>query len=164
MAFVDFAATAANICGLEIPAIWEGRPFLGPGAKEREFVYLFRGRMDERYDTVRAIRTKKHLYVHNFSPHRPVGQAYTYPFRVLASMGSWYEAFKAGKCNALQARYWKRKQSEELYEIAKDPFQIRNLEMPLYENPALDRFRSGTRRTLLAAWGKKDYKTCVTRS
>lgn len=127
VAFVDFAATAANICGLEIPAIWEGRPFLGPGAKEREFVYLFRGRMDERYDTVRAIRTKKHLYVHNFSPHRPVGQAYTYPFRVLASMGSWYEAFKAGKCNAVQARYWKRKQSEELYEIAKDPFQIRNL-------------------------------------
>ncbi len=127
VAFVDFPATAANLCGLEVPGIWEGRPFLGPGAKEREFVYLFRGRMDERYDTVRAIRTKEHLYVRNFSPHRPLGQAYTYPFRVLASMGSWYEAFKAGKCNAVQARYWKRKQAEELYVIEKDPFQIRNL-------------------------------------
>ena len=127
VAFVDFAATAANLCGLEIPGVWEGRPFLGPGARERELVYLFRGRMDERYDTVRAIRTKEHLYVRNFSPHRPLGQAYTYPFRVLASMGSWYEAFKAGECNAVQARYWKRKQSEELYVIAEDPFQIRNL-------------------------------------
>ena len=127
VAFVDFPATAVNLCGLEIPGIWEGRPFLGPGAKEREFVYLFRGRMDERYDTVRAIRTKEHLYVHNFSPHRPLGQAYTYPFRVLASMGSWYEAFRAGKCNDVQARFWKRKQAEELYIIKDDPFQIRNL-------------------------------------
>ena len=126
VAFVDFAATAANLCGLEVPGIWEGRPFLGPGAREREFVYLFRGRMDERYDTVRAIRTKEHLYVRNFSPHRPLGQAYTYPFRVLASMGAWYEAFKAGKCNAVQARYWKRKQAEELYVIKQDPFQVRN--------------------------------------
>ena len=127
VAFVDFPATAVNLCGLEIPGIWEGRPFLGPAAEEREFVYLFRGRMDERYDTVRAVRTKEHLYVHNFSPHRPLGQAYTYPFRVLASMGSWYEAFKAGKCNEDQARYWQRKKAEELYVVKSDPFQIRNL-------------------------------------
>ncbi len=127
VAFVDFPATAANLCGLQIPGIWEGRPFLGPGAEEREFVYLFRGRMDERYDTVRAVRTKQHLYVRNFSPHRPLGQAYTYPFRVLASMGSWYEAFKAGRCDAVQSRYWKRKEPEEFYIIGDDPFQIRNL-------------------------------------
>ena len=127
VAFVDFPATAANLCGLEIPRIWEGRPFLGSGAHERDFVYLFRGRMDERYDTVRAIRTKEHLYVHNFSPHRPLGQAYTYPFRVLASMGSWYQAFKAGKCNDVQARFWQRKQAEEFYIIKNDPFQVRNL-------------------------------------
>jgi len=127
VAFVDFPATAANLCGLKVPGMWEGRPFLGPGTQEREFVYLFRGRMDERYDTVRAIRTKEHLYVRNFSPHRPLGQAYTYPFRVLASMGSWYEAFKAGKCNAVQARYWKRKEAEEFYVVGNDPFQVRNL-------------------------------------
>jgi len=42
-------------------------------------------------------------------------------------MGSWYEAFRAGKCNDVQARFWKRKQAEELYIIKNDPFQIRNL-------------------------------------
>ncbi|NIP98243.1 MAG: sulfatase-like hydrolase/transferase, partial [Akkermansiaceae bacterium] len=127
VAFVDFPATAANLCGLEIPGIWEGRPFLGPDAVKRRHVYLFRGRMDERYDTVRAIRTREYLYVKNFSPHRPCGQAYTYPFRVLASMGSWYEAFKAGECNEIQARYWKPKAAEELYRIKDDPFQTASL-------------------------------------
>ena len=127
VAFVDFPATAANACGLEIPKIWEGEPFLGPNAVKRDYVYLFRGRMDERFDTVRAIRTKDYLYVKNFSPHRPYGQAYTYPFRVLASMGSWYEAFRAGACNDAQARYWKPKSAEEFYVIENDPFQIENL-------------------------------------
>lgn len=127
VAFVDFPATAANVAGLKIPSMWEGRPFLGPKAELRDHVYLFRGRMDERFDTVRAIRTKDFLYVRNFSPHRPLGQAYTYPFRVLASMGSWYDAFKAGRCNEVQARYWKPKEGEEFYRIKDDPFQIKNL-------------------------------------
>jgi arylsulfatase A-like enzyme len=127
VAFVDFPATAANLCGIEIPKIWEGTPFAGPNAVKQEFVYLFRGRMDERYDTVRAIRSKDYLYVKNFSPHRPYGQAYTYPFRVLASMGSWYDAFKAGKCNEVQARYWKPKAAEEFYVIKDDPNQTNNL-------------------------------------
>ena len=124
VAFVDFPAAAANLCGLKIPDIWEGKPFLGPNARERDFVYLYRGRMDERYDTVRAIRTKWQLYVRNFSPHRPLGQAYTYPFRVLASMGSWYEAFKAGKCNEIQSRYWKPRGGIEFYNTAYDPLQL----------------------------------------
>ena len=124
VAFVDFPATAVNLCGLKIPAIWEGKPFLGPNVEEREYVYLYRGRMDERYDTVRAIRTREQLYVRNFSPHRPLGQAYTYPFRVLASMGSWYEAFKAGKCNKLQSRYWEPKGGIEFYQTAYDRLQV----------------------------------------
>jgi hypothetical protein len=65
--------------------------------------------------------------VQNFSPHRPCGQAYTYPFEVMASMRSWHEAFKAGECNEVQARYWKPKDPEELYVIADDPCQINNV-------------------------------------
>ena len=45
VAFVDFPATVVNLCGLKIPDIWEGKPFLGPNAQERDFVYLYRGRM-----------------------------------------------------------------------------------------------------------------------
>jgi hypothetical protein len=83
--------------------------------------------MDERYDTVRAIRDKQFRYVRNYSPHRPWGQHYSYPFQVMPSMRSWYEAFRSGQCNTVQARYWQPKPSEELYDTVADPHEVQNL-------------------------------------
>ena len=51
---------------------------------------LFRGRMDERYDTARAVRDREFRYVRNYSPHRPWGQHYSYAFEVQPSMRSWF--------------------------------------------------------------------------
>jgi hypothetical protein len=42
-------------------------------------------------------------------------------------MGSWYAAWQAGKCNEAQSRYWGPKPSEELYELAADPYELNNL-------------------------------------
>lgn len=127
VSFVDFPATVFSLCGVPIPAHYEGRPFLGEKkAAPRERVFLFRGRMDERYDTVRAVRDREYRYVRNYSPHRPWGQHYSYPFQVQPSMRSWFAEFKAGRCNEVQAAYWKAKPSEEFYRLADDPFEIRN--------------------------------------
>ncbi len=126
--FVDFPATVFSLAGVSIPRQFEGKAFLGKQAdKPRDHVYLFRARMDERYDTVRAIRDRRYRYVRNYSPHRPWGQQYSYPFRVMPSMGSWYEAYRKGQCNPVQARYWQAKPSEELYDLQTDPYDIKNL-------------------------------------
>lgn len=128
VSFVDFPATVFSLAGVPIPSHFEGRAFAGPQqAAPRDHVFLFRGRMDERYDTVRAVRSTRFRYVRNYSPHRPWGQHYSYPFQVLPSMRSWFAAFEAGRCNDVQARYWQAKPPEELYEIATDPYEIRNL-------------------------------------
>ncbi|MDY0167867.1 MAG: sulfatase-like hydrolase/transferase [Thermoguttaceae bacterium] len=128
VSFVDLPATVLSLAGAPIPEHYEGRAFLGPQqAAARKHVFLFRGRMDERYDTVRAIRDTRFRYVRNYSPHRPWGQHYAYPFRVLPSMRSWYSAYRAGQCNDVQARYWQPKPSEELYDTAADPFELCNL-------------------------------------
>jgi len=128
VSFVDFPATAFSLMGVPIPKHFEGRAFLGEQTgKLRDHVFLFRGRMDERYDTVRAVRDRHYRYVQNYSPHRPWGQQYSYPFRVMPSMGSWYQAYVDGKCNPAQARYWKPKPSQEFYEIESDPYEVKNL-------------------------------------
>ncbi len=128
VSFVDFPSTVFSLAGVPIPKHFEGRAFLGKQAgKLEDHVYLFRGRMDERYDTVRAVRSRRYRYIRNYSPHRPWGQQYSYPFRVLPSMGSWYRAYLDGKCNAVQARYWQPKPSEEFYNIESDPYEIDNL-------------------------------------
>jgi arylsulfatase A-like enzyme len=128
VSFVDFPATAFSLMNVPIPKHFEGRAFLGEQAgKLEDHVFLFRARMDERYDTVRAVRNRRYRYVQNYSPHRPWGQQYSYPFRVMPSMGSWYQAYVDGKCNPVQARYWQPKPSQEFYDIESDPYEVRNL-------------------------------------
>lgn len=74
-----------------------------------------------------VVRTAEFRYIRNYSPHRPYGQHYSYPFQVLPSMRSWHDEFVAGRCNEAQAAYWKPKPAEELYRIADDPYEIHNL-------------------------------------
>ena len=151
VSFVDLPATVFSLCGVPIPAHYEGRPFLGEKeAPPREHVFLFRGRMDERYDMVRAVRDGRFRYVRNYSPHRPWGQHYSYPFRVLPSMRSWHAEFVAGRCNDVQARYWKPKPPEEFYEIADDRFELRNLVAEPRHAEHVARLRAALRAEILA--------------
>lgn len=152
VSFVDLPATLLSLCGAEIPDHYQGRAFLGEQQDPpREHVYLYRGRMDERYDTVRAIRDTQFRYVRNYSPHRPWGQHYSYPFTVLPSMRSWFAAWEKGECDPVQSRYWQPKPSEELYEIASDPFEIQSLvDHPQYAS-RLDEMRHMLRAEIIEA-------------
>ncbi len=151
VSFVDLPATVFSLCGVTIPAHFEGHPFLGAArVKPREHVYLFRGRMDERYDTVRAIRDAEFRYIRNYSPHRPWGQHYTYPFRVQPSMVSWHAEFQASRCNALQSQYWQTKPGAELYRLADDPHELRNRLDDVEFSGRQDRLRHALRQEILA--------------
>lgn len=150
VSFVDLPATVFSLCGVPIPEHFEGRPFLGEKAQPRTHVFLFRGRMDERYDMVRAVRDGQSRYIRNYSPHRPWGQHYSYPFQVLPSMRSWYAEFVAGRCNDVQARYWKPKPPEEFYLVADDPFEVRNLIAQPRHAEHIARLRAALRSEILA--------------
>ncbi|AQQ08274.1 Arylsulfatase [Sedimentisphaera cyanobacteriorum] len=126
--FADFPATVLSLAGVKPPENYEGRAFLGKYKQpKRDYAYLYRNRMDERYDAVRAVRTEKWRYIRNFSPHRPWGQQYGYPFRVQNIMGLWYEQYKQGKCSWQEARYWQKKPGREMYFIPDDPHEMNNL-------------------------------------
>lgn len=128
VSFVDLPPTFFSLLGISIPDHYEGHAFLGEKkTQSREHVFMYRGRMDERYDTVRAVRDAEFRYVRNYSPHRPWGQHYTYPFDVMPGMGSWYDAFTRGQTNPVQSRYWQTKPAEEFYHTSEDPYEIRNL-------------------------------------
>jgi len=148
--FVDFPATVFSLCGVPIPEQYEGVPFLGDKkTAPRDHVFLYRGRMDERYDTVRSIRDREFRYVKNYSPHRPYGQHYSYPFEVQPSMRSWYEEFVAGRCNEAQSVYWKPKPAEELYHSTADPFEIKDLVQDETQQKRLAEMRGKLRADIL---------------
>ena len=151
VSFVDFPVTVFSLCQVPIPEHYQGRPFLGQKkVAPRDHVFLYRGRMDERYDSVRAVRGAEFRYVRNYSPHRPWGQRYTYPFEVQPSMRSWYAEFTAGRCNEVQSAYWKPKPSEELYQPAKDPHELTNLAQQEAQQERLVKMRQMLRDEMLA--------------
>ena len=125
--FVDFGATVLSLAGLEAPDYMQGGAFLGPKATApREYVHTFRGRRGERYDLVRGVRSHEFLYLRNYTPHLPVMQFNAYSFDI-PGYASWQEAWAAGKTTPEQGQWFEPKASEELYRIADDGDNVRNL-------------------------------------
>ena len=54
-------------------------------------------------------------------------------------MQSWERVYLAGECNPVQARFWKSKPVEELFDIENDPWEVNNLAGdPLYAQQVSD--------------------------
>lgn len=147
IALVDVPPTFFSLGDVPVPAHYEGVPFLGGSQKPAPgFVYLFRDRMGERHDAARAIRDPEFRYVRNYAPHRAWGQHCQYAHELQPSMRSWFAEFEAGRCNEAQSAYWRPRRPEELYQLAGDPFETRNLA----DNPAHAARLAAMRATLRA--------------
>lgn len=128
VSFVDFAPTVLSLAGLPIPSYMQGIPFLGKQAgAPRKYLYGARDRVDEAFDTSRAIRNERWLYIRNFMPHLPWGQPEGYSDasdfrREFLRMG------KEGKLTANTRPYVEvPRPIEELYDTQADPQQLHNL-------------------------------------
>jgi N-sulfoglucosamine sulfohydrolase len=127
ISFVDLAPTILSLTGINIPDHIQGKAFLGKQQSEPgQYAFLFRGRMDERYDMMRAVRDKQFKYIRNYMPQRIYGQHLNYLWRAPATR-SWEKAYKDGKCNATQRIFWETKPVEELYDVTIDPHEVKNL-------------------------------------
>lgn len=147
--FVDLAPTLLSIAGIDIPEFMQGNAFLGSQKTvDPEFVYMFRGRMDERYDMSRAVRDRKYRYIKNYMPYRIYGQYLEYLWRA-PSVGSWENAYKTGLCNPFQSVFWNAKPIEELYDTENDPWEIYNLASDPQYNDVLVRMRKANRDWIL---------------
>ena len=134
ISFVDLAPTLLSLIGTPIPDYLQGNAFLGEQKTEDpEYAFMFRGRMDERYDMCRAVRDHKYRYIRNYMPFRKYGQHINYLWTP-PSMQSWERDFLAGKCNETQSIFWNTKPVEELYDTENDPWEVNNLAQdPAYE-------------------------------
>ncbi len=135
ISFVDLSPTLLSIIGIPVPGWLQGNAFLGKQKTvDPEYAYMFRGRMDERYDMVRAVRDKQYRYIRNYMPYRIPGQHINYLWQA-PSMPSWEKAYLAGECNEVQSVFWKPKPSEELYNTETDPWEVNNLAYdPAYQD------------------------------
>ncbi len=127
VSFVDLAPTVLSLAGVRPPEHMHGKAFLGEfAAAPRDYVHAFRGRMDERYDMVRAVRDGRFKYLRNYNPHQIFGQHISYMFQTDTTR-KWKAMFDAGELDAVQSAFWQTKPYEELYDTAADPHEVSNL-------------------------------------
>jgi len=127
VSFVDFAPTVLSLAGVNIPENMQGEAFLGRQERpERDYVCLFRGRMDERIDMMRAVRDKRYKYIRNYMPHRPWAQHLNYLWRMQTTR-VWERLYHEGKLKGPERYFFQRKPVEELYDTREDPHEVRNL-------------------------------------
>ena len=149
VAFVDLAPTMLSVAGIAPPDYMQGNAFLGGYATDPpEYLFGFRGRMDERDDLVRAVRDQRYVYVRNYLPHLPDGQHLWYMFETPTTV-AWKRLYDAGGLPPEQAAYWEPRPAEELYDLETDPDEIVNLAGSNEHRDVLQRLRAAQRRHAL---------------
>lgn len=127
VAFVDLAPTLISLVGTEPLANMQGTAFAGPYAGEaKKYLFGYRGRMDERIDMVRSVTDGRYVYMKHFYPDRPYLKHIRFMFQT-PTTAIWKKMFDEGKLNEVQAKVWKNKPFEELFDLQNDPDEVNNL-------------------------------------
>ena len=122
---IDFGPTVLKLAGLSMPKHVQGRSFIHDAP--RDFVYGARDRMDERYDIIRSVRGPRYRYIRNYEPLKPYYQYMNTPEKG-ATMKEIRRVHAAGNMPEAAALFIAPfKPAEELYDLDKDPHEIRNL-------------------------------------
>lgn len=150
VSFLDLPKTWLSLTHSEVPAVMQGRIFLGPQAEpEPEFVFSFRERMDERFDSQRAVRNKRYVYIKNYMPYVPWGQHLDYLWKMVATQ-TWEDAYKNRRTDAVTGRFFELKPVEELYDMEADPDNVVNLADRPEHKKTLETMRAQLREWQLA--------------
>ena len=128
ISFIDLAPTAIELAGAQIPKNMQGRAFLGKNLKpERDYVFLARGRMDERYDIQRGVRSKRFKYLRYYEPKKSFIQFMNTP----EGGPLMTELRKAQKKGTLKQEGKQlvapTKPTESLFDLSKDPMEFNDL-------------------------------------
>ncbi len=150
VSFVDLVPTVLSIAGEPLPPHLQGTAFAGPDVAREfpDYVYGFRGRMDERIDMSRSCTDGRYVYVRHFMPELPTLQHVAYQFETETTQ-AWYDAFVAGKLNEVQSAPWQPRPVEELFDLQSDPDETANVvDDPDYRMIA-ESMRTATRQWMI---------------
>jgi len=145
---IDITATTLRLAGIEPPAYMQGRPFLGPGVRKRDYIVAARDRCDETIDRIRCVCDRRFKYIRNFYPDRPYTQQNVYKDLNYPTLRVMKDMYAQGKLTGPPALFLApERPAEELYDLQADPWEIRNLASDPSYRATLERMRK-----ILADW------------
>jgi arylsulfatase A-like enzyme len=144
--FVDLAPTLLSLAGVQPPDWMQGHAIMGRFATPAPpYLFGFRGRMDERYDLVRSVRNDRYVYIRNYMPHLIYGQYLDYMFQTPTTR-VWKKLYDEGKLKPPQTFFWETKPAEELYDLATDRDEVKNLAGSAQHMAILQELRAAERK------------------
>lgn len=153
---LDLAPTMLTLCGIEVPEVMHGRPFLDPEGRPlapNRYLYGGRDRMDEQEDTVRTVRDERYRYVRNLHPDRSGMQHLSYADH----LHTWAELRRLHVAEAARLAGGELpdeltplqrsvlapgRAAEELYDLVADPHETTDLAGSAEHGEALRRLRA----------------------
>ena len=127
ISFVDFAPTVMSLAGMEPEPAMQGIPFAGSHIRKNDFIYGARSRADDVYDVSRLISDGRYEYIRNFMPYKPYIQKVIIFGPEKRSYRELNALEKEGRLNDTVMRMYRPKDTEELYDLEQDPYELNNL-------------------------------------
>jgi arylsulfatase A-like enzyme len=125
---IDISAAMLGMAGVKPGPAMQGRDFLAPGATARPHIFAARDRMDESTDRMRAVRTPQWKYIRNYFPTIPYMQQNAYKEAQYPTWNLVKQLAKEGKLTPEAALFAApTKPVEELFGLAADPYEVKNL-------------------------------------
>jgi arylsulfatase A-like enzyme len=126
---IDLTATSLSWGGITKPEDMQGQVFLGEQAEaRREYVFGARDRCDMTVFRLRTVRDARYRYIRNFTPDRPFLQHNEYKEKQYPVWNLIKELAAQDKLTPEQAVLAAPTMpAEELYDLATDPHQMKNL-------------------------------------
>ena len=129
ISFIDYAPSILSLVGIKPPDVMQGKAQFGKFKVNDKVPYIFAAsdRFDEKVDRLRAVRYNNFKYIRNFNPK--ISNAIPVSYR--EQMPMMRELNKLWKENLLKRDHslWFKtpKPKEELYDLNKDPYELKNL-------------------------------------
>ena len=123
---VDLAPTILSLAGVPLPDYLQGRDFAAASATPRDYVYASRDRIDDLMDRQRAVRDRRFKYLRSWYPGQPGGAdlAFRDNLDMARQMRAMYEA---GELDAVQRQWYEAPGEERLFDLARDPHEVRDV-------------------------------------
>ncbi len=161
VSFVDVLPTFIEAAGGKSPGDIDGRSFLPVllGRKKKHHDVVFgahttRGIISGRAYPIRSVRTRTHQYIRNLNPEGMFQCVSTHGrnYKEINDgvWGSWKEKARTDTFAAERVRMYQHRPAEELYDLTKDPHELKNIAT----DPAQQKLLASLRKKL-DAWMKQ---------
>jgi uncharacterized sulfatase len=161
VSFVDLLPTFIEAAGGKPPRDIDGRSFLPTllGRKKKHHDAIFgahttRGIISGRTYPIRSVRTRTHKYIRNLNSEGMFQCVSTHGrnYKEISDgvWGSWKKKAKSDSFAADRVRMFQHRPAEELYDLTKDPYELKNIA----DNPAQQKLLASLRKRL-DAWMKQ---------